>query len=319
MAAIIVHGGAYAICDEHVLRKTAGCKNAVSRGYEILTKGGTALDAVEAAIRVLEDDPSFNAGCGSALNKDGEIEMDAMIMDGKDLRLGAVGGVMGVANPVSLARLVMDKTEHTMLIGGGAKLLAEEHCVPHVSTEQLMDPVMREKQRNFQQYNTVVGATFNKDHTHSDKDHTHPDESTGHDTVGAVAMDTHGNIACATSTGGITLKRRGRIGDSPIIGCGGLADNTLGGVSTTGHGESITRVTLASRVLTLIERGISVDEAIRQSLQFMHAKTSGRGGVILMTKEGEVAKGFTTSRMVWASIDGKGRLETGINEPMINV
>ncbi len=319
MAAIIVHGGAYAISDEHVLRKTAGCKNAVSRGYEILTKGGTALDAVEAAVRVLEDDPSFNAGCGSALNKDGDIEMDAMIMDGKDLRLGAVGGVMGVANPVSLARLVMDQTEHTMLIGGGAKALAEEHNVPHVSTEQLMDPVMQKKQQNFQQYNKVVGATFNRDHTHSDKDHTHPDEPTGHDTVGAVAMDTHGNIACATSTGGITLKRPGRVGDSPIIGCGGLADSTLGGVSTTGHGESITRVTLASRVLTLMERGIAVDEAIRQSLQFMYTKTSGRGGLILITREGQPAKGFTTNRMAWASIDREGILEMGMNEPLVNV
>ena len=307
-AAIIVHGGAYAIKDEHVERKTVGCKNAVSAGYKVLQNGGSCLDSVEAAVKVLEDDPSFNAGHGSAINKDGEIEMDAMIMEGKDSKLGSVGGVKGVANPVSLARLVMEKTDHTMLVGYGAKQLADEHGLPTVSNDELMDPEMKAKKEKFNQYDNVVVATFNDDHTHSDE---------LHDTVGAVAMDIHGNIACATSTGGITLKRPGRVGDSPLIGCGGIADNTLGGVSTTGHGESITRVTLANRVLSLLER-TSVEESIKQSLQYMYTKTNGRGGLILIDSNGKIGKGFTTQRMTWASIDTNGVLQTGMNEPRIN-
>ena len=307
MAAIIVHGGAYAIKDEHTERNIHGCTNAVKAGYKILEHGGSSIDAVEAAIRSLEDDYSFNAGHGSALNKNGDVEMDAMIMDGKDLQLGAVGGIQCVANPISVARLVMDKTDHTMLIGNGAKQLANEHGVPHVNTEQLLSPEMKLKRDKFDQYNNVVGATFNID------DHT---LSIGHDTVGSVAIDNYGNIACGTSTGGITLKKPGRIGDSPLIGCGGLADNTIGGVSTTGHGESITRVMLANRVLSLLAT-MSIDEAIRQSLQYMYNKTNGRGGLIMITNNGDIGKGFTTQRMVWASIDKNGLLQTGINEPKI--
>ena len=306
MAAIIVHGGAYAIKDEHIERTIQGCTNAVKAGYKVLERGGTSVEAVEAAVNVLEDDPSYNAGCGSALNKNGEIEMDAMIMDGKDLKLGAVGGIQCVANPISVARLIMEKTDHTMLIGNGAKQLADEHGVPHVDTEQLLSPEMKLKKDEFSQYNNVVEATFN-DST-----------LTGHDTVGGVAIDKYGNIACGTSTGGITLKRPGRVGDSPIIGCGGIAENSKGGVSTTGHGESITRVTLANRVLSLLDK-MPIEEAIKQSLQYMCRKTNGRGGLILINGNGEIGKGFTTQRMVWASIDKNGLLQTGINEPKVDI
>lgn len=310
MAAIIVHGGAYAIEDKFVDRKVNGCKDAAKAGYEVLKKGGTCLDAVEAAVRVLEDNPSFNAGHGSVLNKDGDIEMDAMIMEGKDLKVGAVSGVSGIANPVSLARLVMEKTEHTMLTGKGAERFSEQQGVPRVKTEELINPEVEALRTKYDHYGGAVGAGFN-------------DTSNDHDTVGAVARDINGNIACATSTGGITLKRPGRVGDSPLIGCGGLADNTLGGVSTTGHGESITRVTLSNRVLSLLSpvgvggSSITMDEAIKQSLKFMLDRTNGRGGLIMIDSNGEIGKGFTTKRMAWASINRDGTLQTGINEPRI--
>lgn len=304
MSAIIVHGGAYAIEDELVDRKVNGCKDAVRAGHDVLEKGGTCLDAVEAAVRVLEDNPSFNAGHGSVLNRDGEIEMDAMVMEGKDLHVGAVCGVSGVSNPVSLARLVMDKTDHTMLTGKGAESFANEQGVPRVKTEELANPETMALRLKYNGYTGAVGARFNN-------------ANEDHDTVGAAAMDIHGNIACATSTGGITLKQPGRVGDSPLIGCGGLADNTLGGVSTTGHGESITRVTLANRVLSLLKGGSPVEEGIKESLQFMLDRTGGRGGLILIDRNGEIGKGFTTKRMAWASIDKNGVLQTGINGPKV--
>ena len=336
MAAIIVHGGAYAISDDMVPSIIEGCKRAAIVGHKVLESGGSSLDAVEAAVRVLEDDYHFNAGHGAVLNSDGDIEMDAMIMEGKNLQLGSVGGIKGVANPVSLARLVMEKTDHVMLIGEGAKEFARERGIPDVSTEELMSPEMKQKWKNFTKYENVVGKTFNEtsfDYTHPSQDidqthdHTHPtldrDIDTDHthspqDTVGAVARDVHGNIACATSTGGITLKRPGRIGDSPIIGCGGLADDNLGGVSATGHGESITRVTLAHRVLSLLATH-SVDESIDQALRYMWDKTGGKGGLILITKDGVIGKGFTTLHMAWTSIDPSGHIETGIDNPRVNI
>ena len=287
--------------DAKVSSLSDGCERAVKAGYNVLEGGGTSIDAIEAAVNTLEDDPNFNAGHGSVIKRNGDVEMDAMIMDGKDLKLGAVGGIQCVANPISVARLIMEKTDHTMLIGNGAKQLADEHGVPHVDTEQLLSPEMKLLR------NDKLKAIDHVDSTLS-----------GHDTVGGVAIDKYGDIACGTSTGGILLKRPGRVGDSPIIGCGGIAENSKGGVSTTGHGESITRVTLANRVLSLIDK-MPIEEAIKQSLQYMCRKTNGRGGLILINGNGEIGKGFTTQRMVWASIDKNGLFQSGINEPKIDV
>ena len=282
MACIIIHGGCgMALRKERFSKAVNMCEIAVKAGYDVLCNGGSSIDAAETAVKVLEDDPLFNAGRGSVVNRDGDIEMDAMIVEGKDLKMGSVAAVKGVANPISLARLVMEKTEHTMLIGDGAKQLATEYGIPHVTDEYL-------NTKNISEASTLMDKS---------------------DTVGAVARDKYGNIASATSTGGITLKRAGRVGDSPIIGCGGIADNTKGGVSTTGHGESITRVTLANRVLSLLNT-LPVNEAIEQSLHYMSSKTNGRGGIILITNNGEIGKGFSTEAMVWASIDCNGLLES---------
>ena len=366
MAAIIVHGGCGKMSNSKRTPIIEGCKRAAIVGHKVLESGGSSLDAVEAAVRVLEDDYHFNAGHGAVLNSDGDIEMDAMIMEGKNLQLGSVGGIKGVANPVSLARLVMEKTDHVMLIGEGAKDFARERGIPDVSTEELMSPHKTKKHKVKKPKDTDhthptqdrdidtehthppqdiehTHPTQDTEHTHPSQDiehthptqdtehthptqdieHTHPTQDTDHthptqDTVGAVARDVHGNIACATSTGGISLKRPGRIGDSPIIGCGGLADNNLGGVSATGHGESITRITLAHRVLSLLATH-SVDESIDQALRYMWDKTGGKGGLILITKDGVISKGFTTLHMSWTSIDPSGHIETGIDNPRVNI
>lgn len=306
MAAIIVHGGAFAIPDSLVDNSLKGCQSAVQDGYKILQSGGSALDAVERAVMTLEDNPIFNAGHGSVLNCVGDIEMDALIMDGATLNIGTVAGVKNIANPVSLARKVMEKTNHTMIIGEGANQFALELGIPQVTREELFGIEAKTRWKDFSKYGHVVHDIFSSTVANEE-----------HDTVGAVARDQHGNIACATSTGGITHKRVGRVGDSPIIGCGGYADNDLGGVSTTGHGESITKVTLASRVLSLTKLH-SPQQAIENGLRFMWDKVGGCGGLILITPTGEIAKGFTTERMAWASIDTKGTLEYGNDEPVVS-
>ena len=303
MARIIVQGGAYAIPDELAKKKEDGCKKAAIDGYSVLEAGGSALDAVEVAVKVLEDDYTFNAGHGSVLNSAGEIEMDAIVMEGKDLRTGAVAGVRNIANPVSLARKVMEDTSHIMLIGEGAMQFAQEQGFSHVSTEELISAESKSDYKNFSKYTEVVEGLFNRDE--------------GHDTVGAVARDCHGNIACATSTGGISHKMVGRVGDSPLIGSGAYCNNDTGGVSCTGHGEAIARVTLAQTVLFLSQT-MSAKEAVKKGFQYMWNRVGGCGGLVMITKEGDIVKGFSTPRMAWASVCD-GQIDTGIDEPRIKV
>ena len=224
------------------------------------------------------------------------------------LNYGAVGGVRDISNPVSLARMVMEKTNHVMLIGEGANLFAAEMGVPKVDSSELVTPESKKKCEEFDGYKNVVSEVFNTEKA-----------VTGHDTVGAVAMDTKGNIAAATSTGGITLKRVGRVGDSPLIGAGAFSDNNLGGVSCTGHGESIAKVILAYRALTQLpsskgcgSEGVGLEEALVESLGYMLERVGGRGGMIGISRSGVIAKHFTTPRMSWASVDKDGIMKSGI-------
>lgn len=275
---IVVHGGAWAVPDALCDASVAGVKAAADRGYSVL-EAGSALDAVEAAVRSLEEDPAFDAGRGAVLNAAGSVELDAVIMDGRDLSVGAVAALGPVLHPVSVARKVMEKSEHCLLVGDGATAFAREHGEPILTPEDLVTEAARTEWAAMAAYPTTVSSLFNT--------------QGAHDTVGAVALDAHGNVAAATSTGGITFKRVGRVGDSPIVGAGCLADNGLGAISTTGHGESIMRWTLASRVLHRLGDGgadgaQSPDAALAWGLQGMLSRLGGCGGAVCLSPRGEL-------------------------------
>jgi len=310
---IIVHGGAWAIPDILKEPSVNGVKKAAKRGYECLLKGGTAVDAVEVAVRILEDDTTFDAGHGSVLTEELTVEVDAMIMNGYSLESGAVASVTGIANPVSLARHIMHSTPHSLLVGDGAVKFAKKIGFPVLNNPlELISEESRLQLEGIKDFDGAVLTGFNTKE---------PRSSTainpGHDTVGAVAMDSSGKLACATSTGGISMKMPGRVGDSPLIGCGGYA-NKEGAVSSTGHGESIMKVLLAREVVYNIEGGHPPETACDKALQSMFQTVGGQGGVIAVNKHGQVGRGFTTKRMAWAAVE-EGVLKFGIepNEEMV--
>ncbi|KAM6997400.1 isoaspartyl peptidase/L-asparaginase [Tautogolabrus adspersus] len=288
-AVVVVHGGAWAIPDDLAKASVDGVKAAACEGYSVLKRGGSALDAVEAAVRALEDNTVFNAGHGAALNTEGEVELDAIIMDGRTLANGAVSSAKNIAHPVTLARAVMEKTSHCMLTSRGANQFAESIGMVTVPTETMVTEYERNEWEKHKNYVTGVMEDFNA--------------QWAHDTVGAVAVDCSGNVACATSTGGIRNKMVGRVGDSPIIGSGGYADNLSGAVSCTGHGESILKVTLARFILSHVEQGKSVADSSQLSLQYMGDRVHGAGGAIVVSPSGQWAATFTTERMAWAAVD----------------
>lgn len=303
---IIVHGGAWAIPDAWKESSVRGVKKAAQKGYECLLKGGTAVDTVEAAVRVLEDDPTFDAGHGSVLTVELTVEVDAMIMDGQTLESGAVAAVTGVANPVSLARHVMEDTPHSLLVGNGALKYAKKIDFPILSDPlALISEESRLQLEGNKNFNEAVLSGYNTETCNTDTV-----VNPGHDTVGAVAMDSSGRLACATSTGGISLKMPGRVGDSPLIGCGGYA-NEEGAVSSTGHGESIMKTLLAREVVCNMEGGNPPDSACTKALEKMFEQVGGQGGAIAINKHGKVGRGFTTKRMPWATIT-EGVLKFGI-------
>ncbi|KAF7667063.1 hypothetical protein LDENG_00080130 [Lucifuga dentata] len=286
---MVVHGGAWAIPHELSKASVDGVKAAACGGFSVLKGGGSALDAVESAVRAMEDNTVFDAGHGSVLNTDGEVELDAIIMDGQTLASGAVSSVRNIANPVSLARAVMEKTDHVLLTGRGANLFAETVGMLKVPTDTLVTEYERHEWEKQKAYMTGVLELFNS--------------QCAHDTVGAVAVDCSGNVACATSTGGIRNKMVGRVGDSPIIGSGGYADNLSGAVSCTGHGESILKVTLARLILQHIEQGKAVADAAEMCLRYMQDRVHGAGGAIAVSPSGEWTAKFTTERMAWAAVE----------------
>ncbi|XP_028917419.1 isoaspartyl peptidase/L-asparaginase [Ornithorhynchus anatinus] len=295
---IVVHGGAGGNAphpEDRQEKLRQGVTKAALKGYDILRGGGRAIDAVEGAVVVLEDDPEFNAGCGSVLNEQGKVEMDAIIMDGKDLSSGAVSAVKRIANPIKLAHLVMEKTRHTLLTDQGAALFAKAMGVPEIPEEQLVTE---------QNLKRLEKAKLKGDQL--------PASEKDLGTVGAVAMDGQGNVAFATSTGGIVNKMIGRVGDSPCIGSGGYADNHIGAVSSTGHGESIMKVNLARLTLFHMEQGMSPEEAASNALNYMKTRVQGTGGLIVVSKEGEWTAKWSTYSMPWAAVKD-GQLQYGLN------
>ncbi|MBK1648619.1 isoaspartyl peptidase/L-asparaginase family protein [Rhabdochromatium marinum] len=296
---LMIHGGAGAldnVRDQAIaVRYLESIRLVLEFGREILARGGTAVEAVESCASELEDNPLFNAGCGSVLNEDGQVEMDAGIMDGRDLAAGAVAGVSGIANPVQLARLIMDGSEHVLLCGEGARRYAEYCGVPITP-----DDYFRTPERIAQLEQAKVHRAIMLDHDESG-------EAQKYGTIGAVARDLNGNLAAATSTGGIVNKRLGRIGDSCIIGAGVYADNASGAISTTGYGEDFIRTALAKMAGDLIEyRGLDANGAVEFALKHFRRKIGGRGGLICIDHQGQCASAMTTKKMIHGWIEHGG-------------
>ncbi|KAJ8902245.1 hypothetical protein NDN08_006652 [Rhodosorus marinus] len=294
---VVVHGGAWNIPERLRAGSEEGARRAVAAGMESLRKSpNDALAAVEAAVKVLEDDPCFDAGTGSCLTADRSVEMDAILMDGSTLKTGAVAAVKNIRNPVSLARMVLD-TSHCLLVGEGADKFAREMGVPEVDPEKLVSEDAVRDWEKHDSYESVIADHFMG---HS------------HDTVGCVVLTRDGHFACGTSTGGITRKRVGRVGDSPLIGCGAYCEDGLGAASTTGHGESIMKLVLSRRALFNMENGMAPKEAASAALREMKSKTGGEGGLIIIGPDGSVAHEFTTPHMPWAVSRGEEGITSGI-------
>ncbi len=303
--ALAIHGGAGTIdrgsmTPEKEKQYRHGLEQSLEAGMAILKEGGSSLDAVEACVRVLEDNPLFNAGRGSVFISAGTNEMDAAIMDGKTLNAGAVVSLKHIKNPISLARLIMEKSPHVMLGGEGAEAFARKNGVP------LVDPKYFFTQERWDALQRVKKASPKSGEKSevSDQDH--------HGTVGAVALDGHGNLAAATSTGGTTNKLPGRVGDSPIIGAGTYANNATCAVSATGDGEYFIRATVAHEVSALIENnGMTVGAAAEAALAKV-AQLGGTGGMIAMDRQGNVAMPFNTSGMYRGLMNRDGTFQIDI-------
>jgi L-asparaginase / beta-aspartyl-peptidase len=295
-AAIIVHGGAGDVEPSRRERCIAGCEAAANVGWGALADGKNALDAVEAAVRALEDDEEFNAGYGAVLTRDGRVEVDACVMLG-NRRAGAVGAVPWLRHPVTLARRVLEDGEHVLLVGDGAIQFAREHGIEPETPESMIAPRAR---RRFAAREGASGAA---------------QRMRSGDTVGACAVDAAGNVAVATSTGGIAWKRSGRVGDTPLVGAGSFAEAGVGAASATGHGESIIRALMTSYAIDRLREGAGADgetraavaeTAARAAVAELVARTGGAGGIILVDAAGNVAHHTSTANMPWASVrDGR--------------
>jgi len=306
---IVIHGGAGTILKasmtaEKEAKYREKLAESINTGYEILESGGSSLDAVEKAVNVMEDSPLFNAGKGAVFTHDGKNEQDASLMDGKTLQCGAVAGVRHIKNPISLARLVMEKSEHVLLISDGAEAFAQTQGVTLVDEDyfytdqrwkQLQLSIKREKQSH-----TDVTAL---DHT--------PDEK--HGTVGAVAVDKAGNLAAATSSGGMTNKKFGRVGDSPLIGAGNYANDKTCAVSTTGYGEYFIRLVTAYDVAALMEyRKLSLKEAADLVIYEKLTQLGGSGGLIAIDGWGNITMPFNSEGMYRGFMLSNGKKEIKI-------
>jgi beta-aspartyl-peptidase (threonine type) len=288
--AIVIHGGAGNISPAFITPTTATALSAklsevLEKGISILDSGGTSLDAVEAVIRIMEDSPLFNAGKGAVFTHEGKNELDASIMDGKTMKAGAVAGIGDIKNPISAARIVMEKSPHVLLSGAGASRFVSGHGAEVVDSNYFYT------ERRWEQWQRQLKkAGVEK-----------------YGTVGCVALDRYGNLAAGTSTGGMTNKRFGRIGDSPIIGAGNYANNNSCAVSATGHGEFFIRYTVAHDISALMQyRDLSIQEAARTVIHEKLGDAGGTGGVICVDKHGNIAMEFNTSGMLRAYATARG-------------
>lgn len=308
---ILVHGGAGDVRAEAVAAHVAGCERAAREGAKILAAGGSALDAVQRAVEVLESDPLFNAGTGACLDSDGHIALDASIMDGNGLRAGAVCALPPFEHPVAVARRVMDDTPHVMLAAEAAARFAVSRGFAPADEAAMITDAARKKWDLARAKNVAeswaggdasgaTGATGTPRATRK--------KDTSGGTVGAVARDAQGHVAAATSTGGMVNKLAGRVGDSPIIGAGTYADDEAGACSTTGHGEAMIRVCLAKTATDGLriadgagaQARASAEQTSRRSIALMHRRTAQTGGLIVVAPDGSLGLARTTRTMTWA-------------------
>lgn len=294
---IVVHGGAGVIKNlppDKEKEYISKLSEAIEAGYKILENGGSSLDAVTKAINILEDSPLFNAGKGAVLTENGIAELDASIMDGKNLMAGAVAGVHHIKNPINLARLIMEKSPHVMMIGNGAEEFGKLFNIEFVDSTYFIT------NERWNQYLKMKQESEKK-------------ETEKHGTVGAVALDKYGNLAAGTSTGGMMMKKFGRVGDSPIIGAGTYANNNTCAVSCTGHGEYFIRLGIAKEISSLMEyKNLSVQEAADEVIMKKLSNLGGTGGLIAIDKNGNIAISFNTDGMFRGYLLNDGKINIKI-------
>src|SRR5450631_4872886 len=308
---LLVHGGAWDIPDDMVEAHQNGVARALAAGYALLKAGAKALDAVEQAVVILEDDDTFDAGLGSFLTRDGRVQMDALLMDGSNLRAGGVACVERLRNPIHAARLVLDKSPHVYFVGEGAEQFAQSQGITLIDNAELV--MDRERKR-------LAEAQELERRGHPDRSFSGPPNEleppsyTSHDTVGAIALDTFGNLAAGTSTGGTLNKTPGRVGDSSLIGCGCYADNLSAATSLTGWGEPIMKLVLAKWAADRVESGSLPEWVAKEAMNYLKQRLNGHGGIILLDAQGRFGIAHNTPRMAWA-FHTVQKQEAGITRP----
>jgi beta-aspartyl-peptidase (threonine type) len=327
---LLVHGGAWAIPDDAVEAHTFGVRSALLAGYALLERGATAVDAVEAAVAVLEDDEAFDAGRGSFLTRDGKVQLDALLMDGGvtgTMRAGGVACVERLRNPIHAARLVLEKSPHVYFVGRDAENFAAEHGMPLIDNAELV--LDRERVRladaqhkesaglpdqtfsGAQEMDKEPPGLASHDTGHDASSHDTGYDASSHDTVGAVALDAGGNLAAGTSTGGTLNKVPGRVGDSSLIGCGCYADNLSAAVSLTGWGEPIMKLVLGKWAVDRVLAGDAPDAAAEAAIAYLFRRLGGHGGIILLGPDGRYGLAHNTPRMAWGVCNQRG-MQVGI-------
>ena len=291
---LVLHGGAWAIPDDMVQQHLSGLSGAMAAGWAVLQQGRSALDAVEEAVAFMEDDPTFDAGRGSFLNRDGRVQLDALIMDGATLRAGGVGCVERIRNAVRAARKILEESPHVYFVSEGAERFAQEHGIELCDNQDLVVPREVERRRTAAdpQYLDMPGEFGGAKQSH--------------DTVGALALDVRGNLAAATSTGGTLNKAPGRVGDSSLIGCGCYADNETAAASATGWGEPIMKLVLGKWATDRVASGTAPEITAQEAIAYLYNRLGGHGGIILLGPDGRFGLAHNTPAMAWglATPDG---------------
>jgi beta-aspartyl-peptidase (threonine type) len=333
---LLVHGGAWAIPSADAIAHESGVRRALETGYGILARNGSALDAVEAAVTFLEDDPTFDAGRGSFLTSDGRVQLDALLMDGGRMKAGGVACVERLRNPIRAARIVLEESPHVYFVGEGAERFAAAHGVPLIDNQELVLDRERERlaQAQSRQAAGLADETFSGEILRDDKSPetavhatelenpgsnfasperspSAQDSAQGHDTVGAVALDSAGNLAAGTSTGGTLNKTPGRVGDSSLIGCGCYADNLSAAVSLTGWGEPIMKLVLGKWAADRVADGTHPELAAREAISYLYNRLGGHGGIILLGPDGRFGLAHNTPAMAWGLATPSG-FHTGL-------